>query len=77
MWKSKRRKIIKLLENEGAIGIDKYIMKLPSDYLHVLIYYIQNDKFLLKEIYERLPDCHKKSNGFFSSSKNFIYRGEL
>ena len=50
-------------------------MKLPSDYLHVLIYYIKNDKFLLKEIYERLPDCHKKSNGFFSSSKNFIYRG--
>ena len=42
-----------------------------------LIYYIQNDKFLLKEIYERLPDYHKKSNGFFSSSKNFIYRGEL
>ena len=40
-------------------------MKLPSDYLHVLIYYIQNDKFLLKEIYERLPDCHKKNNGFF------------
>ena len=30
-----KEEIIELFENEGAIGIDRYIMKLPSDYLHV------------------------------------------
>ena len=70
-----QKKIIELLENEGAIDIDRYIKKLPSDYLHVLLYYIKNDKLLLKEIYERLPNCHKKTKSIFFSFGNSICRG--
>ncbi len=35
--------------------------QLPSeDYLHVLLYYLKKDRVLLKEVYQRLPYCHKK-----------------
>ena len=55
------KEIIKLLNDKGAIDIDRYIYNLPSeDYLHVLVYYLKRDRDLLEEVYQRLPECHKK-----------------
>jgi len=56
-----KKEIIRLLNDKGAIDIDRYINNLPSeDYLHVLVYYLKKDRDLLQEVYQKLPDCHKK-----------------
>ena len=71
-----KQEIIKLLNDEGAIDIDRYMNQLPSeDYLHVLVYYLKKDRFLLKEVYQRLPDCHKTIKLEFTQSSflNFFY----
>ena len=71
-----KQEIIKLLNDEGAIDIDRYMNQLPSeDYLHVLVYYLKKDRVLLKEVYQRLPDCHKAIKLKFTQSSfvNFFY----
>jgi hypothetical protein len=71
-----KKEIIKLLNDEGAIDIDRYMNQLPSeDYLHVLVYYLKKDRFLLKEVYQRLPDCHKTIKLEFTQYPliNFFY----
>ena len=67
-----KQEIIKLLNDEGAIDIDRYMNQLPSeDYLHVLVYYLKENRVLLKEVYQRLPDCHKKIE--YLESTNILY----
>ena len=70
------KKILELLENKGAINLDKYISKINKRYMNIIAYYLDKDKDLLSEVYDRLPDCHKsiKIEGFnLESIKNTVF----
>ena len=50
-----------LLEKEGAIEIDRFInLFLSEEYSNILVYYLRINYDLLRKIYNKLPDCHKK-----------------
>lgn len=69
------KKILELLTNEGAINLDKYISKVDKKHMNIIAYYLDKDRVLLREVYDRLPDCHKSIiiDGFnLESIKNTI-----
>ena len=63
-----KRELKELLEKNGAIKIDRFIDKIPSEeYLNIIVYYLRSNNYLLQKIYNKLPDCHKrKGDGFFA-----------
>ena len=64
-----------LLEKEGAIEIDRFINLIPSEeYLNILVYYLRSNYDLLRKIYNKLPDYHKKEDGLFFGIVNGVER---
>ena len=53
------KKILELLTSKGAINLDRYIIKIDKKYMNIIAYYLDKDRILLQEVYDRLPDCHK------------------
>ena len=74
--KDPERKILDLLSEKGAINLDKYISQIEKKYLNIIAYYLNRDRYLLNEVYDRLPNCHKKiviTNPFEFFFYPFIY----
>ena len=53
-------KISDLLSEKGAVDLNKYIFRIEKNYLNIIAYYLDKDRALLNEVYDRLPNCHKR-----------------
>ena len=53
-------KISDLLSEKGAVDLNKYIFRIEEKYLNIIAYYLDKDRALLNEVYDRLPNCHKR-----------------